>query len=370
MPWLREFLSRLMENCRLSIYKPPRPRLSGNEIFSNVPTETVLEISMYLDEVDQAALALSSRRLLYMMGTETLQLEEPMRFELLGRLERDGVYLMDILCSICRRFHLPRLTDGPTSNETEAARPCYYYGNKWIQESTASRNLPVGMHFDMVAAVTRSIRHQALYYKSHMIYKTVRWVYGSSECRLATTHTVRVVDGHFLVRKENCLYPESIRSASLCSVPKLQRMLARLEQFTTCCEHVKWADTVDFLFDPTLKTWPQHVCLWTHPEQCEYPRFEGLCQQPVASVLRKVYSCRVCYTDYAIGRRNLVGGLTTITLTSWKDLGCGKDVEDRVWKSHLSRIPGYKVVPRDGPSGEIWSRFEGSKLLRVPRSQC
>ncbi|KAH7142719.1 hypothetical protein B0J13DRAFT_445283 [Dactylonectria estremocensis] len=278
---------------------------------------------------------------------------------------------MEILCSICRLFHLPRLTDRPTSNEAEAARPCCHYGNKWIQQRTASRNLPVGMHFDMVAAMTRSSRHQALYYKPRMIEKRSHYSYLGVSPHLDLRHAVRIVDGHFLVRKEICLYPDTMGSASLYNVPNFLKMMTSLEKVENCCEHVKWIDTLDFLFDPTLKTWAKHLCLWTHPERCKRLGPEGLgsmCQWPVGTMLHTVYSCRVCYTGYSIGRRDVVDGSTTVTFTSWKDLGCGKDIDDQFWKSHLSRIPGYKTVVREGPLGDIWSRFEGSTRPYVPRS--
>lgn len=180
-----------------------RPVFNGDEMLPRIPTEIMLEISFYLGRVDRAALSLAGRQLLCVLGKKTLRLDQSARFRLLNRLERDGIRPMEILCPVCRIFHLPRLgTLAPS--EVEGARPCFQYGNKWIQRKSTSPHLPPWIYFDVIAAVTRSSRHQLACYEPGMVGKRID-DYGSKGVRIVTKYLVQVDDGRFLLKTEMAL---------------------------------------------------------------------------------------------------------------------------------------------------------------------
>ncbi|KAL6406740.1 hypothetical protein AUP68_09543 [Ilyonectria robusta] len=196
-----------------------RPVFNGDEMLPRIPTEIILEIIFYLGRVDRAALALSSRQLLCVLGKNTLRLDQSARFRLLNRLERDGIRPMEILCPVCRIFHLPRLSN-LASSKAEGARHCFQYGNKWIQRKSTSPHLPPWIYFDVIAAVTRSSRHQLACYEPDMVGKRID-DYGSKGVRIVTKYSVRVDDGRFLLKTETALYPMIERSQSLRRVSHL-----------------------------------------------------------------------------------------------------------------------------------------------------
>lgn len=82
-----------------------------------------------------------------------------------------------------------------------------------------------------------------------------------------------------------------------------------------------------------------------------------------------IQSCSVCYTDVAVGHRNLLDGSVAVVLTSWKNLGYGKALDDHYWQSHLGRGAGSSHVGHYGSIGTVYTAFEGPFLPYVPQLQ-
>lgn len=60
-------------------------------------------------------------------------------------------------------------------------------------------------------------------------------------------------------------------------------------------------------------------------------------------------------------------GSVAVVLTSWKNLGYGKALDDPFWKSHLGGGPDRSPVGLHGSIGTVYTAFEGPFLPYVPQ---
>jgi hypothetical protein len=73
------------------------------------PIQLALGTAQNLSPADPAALALTSHTMLRKLGAHLLILDAESRYNLLTRLERDGILPSHILCPTYQVFHLPSL---------------------------------------------------------------------------------------------------------------------------------------------------------------------------------------------------------------------------------------------------------------------
>ncbi|KAH8670706.1 hypothetical protein BGZ61DRAFT_483050 [Ilyonectria robusta] len=339
----------------------PRRPLHPAAALNTLPTEIFQEISSYVSPVDRAALALVSHRHLYMLGRNVLRLEQKGRYQLLKRLEVDGCFVSQILCPLCRIFHTPRNTH--VSDLREGGRACVKFGDRKIQQKTTSRHLPRHVHFDLVAAITRSHRHKSALHEPRLLNSSHYYFHEYGTARISCYVSAKVVNRRLLLKTEKYLFPRVETLDALDAIPELLGVLKRNPGLGACCAHHDWQWFRRFIFRPhpyfpeeTNKQW----CLWTHGERCWHPHRvrEGPCLGGVKDDLLEIRGCQRCHTDIGISVRNIHGESAALILTTWKDLGLGMDTEDVSWKSHLEHTPGQQKKDRKTKIGDIHTAFE------------
>ncbi|CAM1505234.1 Fc.00g108710.m01.CDS01 [Cosmosporella sp. VM-42] len=340
-----------------------------DELWEELPPEIILEIASYLEgyPVARVSLALTTSRNFKILGTHVLNFENPnIRFRLLQRLDKDGVNSADVLCSICRIFHPPRMAHG-WSTEKEGSRACVRFGE--MQEKTNPIFLPFQITLDMVNIWTKHDRLLPAIYSRETLRRGISYTHEDEQAQLWHFADIKVIDGHLLVKTEEVLCPGTHRDDSLQAVPKLLQMMEASPETEYCCGHYKWSEFQPFVFNPDesdkivkhsyLSEMAQHHCLWTHPEACHFKRGP---KNESKWFLGMIYSCNFCYTDMTFSTFNShKGEKSYVVFTSWKDLGPGKDVDDRFWRSHLDGADAMKAH-RTCKLGSIHKAWEGTVM--------
>lgn len=167
----------------------------------------------------------------------------------LRRLERDGMWLSEILCETCSKFHLPR--KDRTWNEYEGPRRCIQYANGRALEYLESPYLPRQVHFDIVAAITRSYRFESGLYDINYLFSTDQYTAGRA--KITSNVSARLYKGTLVLKTELVLSAGKMAFASE-NVDKLEKVLQKSTKLENVCQHVKWAEVLPFIFRPQLPT--------------------------------------------------------------------------------------------------------------------
>ncbi|KPM40488.1 hypothetical protein AK830_g6060 [Neonectria ditissima] len=331
-----------------------------------MPAEVVYEISCHLPSIDRAALALASRQILHVLGENVLKLEQSSKYALLRRLERDGGFKSDILCSLCRIFHPPRLC--LTWNPKDARRACVGSGqDDEVWAKITSPHLPRQVHFDIVAAITRNSRHGLTQYTTQMLASTTYHHHEDGHTMISCYVSAKVVNGRLLLKIEKFLFPRVERLGTLDAVPKLKSMLIRHPDLRACCAHYKWDSIHRFVFQPNPyepDDTRRHNCLWTNGIYCWGDCCASLkqpCTGKIRDFLSTLRGCPKCHTDLAMTYKNYNDEGTILILTSWKDLGAGLHVDDASWKSHRALDPVAETPRRRPEIGSIYRAYESKR---------
>lgn len=356
--------------------KLPKP---GNELpeirkgplsLFNLSDDVLLRIYNFLGPVDHVSFTLSSRRLYAIVSKpgEKFTAQGDDRLEILQRLERDGVYPMSILCVLCKGFHRPRLVN--EWNAEEATRACVLSGDSEMYGKTMCETFPTYVHFDLVAAITRSWRHNLGLYSPQLLEFSVTFsnpkVKGSVTCRTEA----KVINGSLILKTERVLFAGYKRVEALKGLPDLVQLLEKENDLGWCCLHVQWREIYPFVFESD-KTDPngflKHHCLWSHDSTCSRRRRPrpGICNGETNRRLG-FWQCRNCHTDVSMSYTYIEpDDVKLVTLTTWKDLGRGISIEDPVWKSHNTaadltpREPGLEAL-------DLYHLFEGEGGKKAP----
>lgn len=311
--------------------------------------DVLLRIYNFLGPADRVSFALSSRRLYATLSKpgERFMVQETDRLEILQRFERDGVYPMSILCALCEGFHRPRLVN--EWDEEEATRACVRPGDRELYGKTMCETFPTYVHFDLVAAITRSWRHNLGFYNPQLLESSVTFsnpkVKGSINCRTEA----KVINGSLILKTERVLSTGYRRAEALKGLPDLVRLLEKENDLGWCCIHVQWREIYPFVFtsDQTNDKKSQKLqCLWSHRNSClrRSPWSLPMVCSGKINLNFQLWHCRNCYTDMTMGYAYIESDdVKLVTLTTWKDMGRGISVEDPVWKLHNTS----DFMPRD-----------------------
>ena len=233
--------------------------------------DVLLKIYNFLGPADRVSFALSSRRLYAIVSKpgEKFMVQGDDRLEILQRFERDGVYPMSILCALCEGFHRPRLVN--EWDAEEATRACVLSGDSEMYGKTMCETFPTYVHFDLVAATTRSWQHNLGFYKPQLLDSSITFsnpkVKGSINCRIEA----KVVNGSLILKTERVLFTGYRRAEALKGLPDLVRLLEKENDLGWCCIHVQWRDIYPFalaLNQSDYKESQKHHCLWSHHNTC------------------------------------------------------------------------------------------------------
>ncbi|KAF4974022.1 hypothetical protein FZEAL_9042 [Fusarium zealandicum] len=314
-----------------------------------LPRELIIEIADYLSPCRRASLAITSRRIHHFIG-RALRLSPADRHSFLYALENDGVWISEILCQFCNKFHLPRQNRLWTMEK--GSRPCISDGNPQIIAWSHPPSLPVT--WDMVAAITRCQRHGSTQYSVDCLQRNRTFKNGDT--RIEVNTSARVSRGHLILKTETILDPGGGHDygRTIENVPKLRHLIEKRPKLARICGHAKWTDAYLLMFDTDAKMdgptppdqWPSfsrvpgdidlsgrvlQECLWNHERMC-WPRCDAASR--LGPYLGSLWACGRCSTDYKVSTRHRTGG-KVLVFTSWKDLGTGKDILRQPWVEHL-----------------------------------
>ncbi|KAK7431799.1 hypothetical protein QQZ08_001740 [Neonectria magnoliae] len=353
---LQKFLgNRLLGNDELTRLEPadlkPKPTIQ------DIPAETLVEIATILSPVDRASFALACQHTHGIIG-RALRLDHETQYQLLNRLEGDGVLLTDILCSICRTFHPPRRNRAWTAQE--GLRDCVKGGAREVLQRSDSPFLPEEVYFDLVAAILRCHRLKSKQYDVNLLGS--RRLYGRGNAKARAVVSAKVFDRHLFLKTEIFLFAGTNRASALKNISRLESLLHRHHQLGNICGHTRWANIWTWMFPPhrrrdrspnpatpsvvqtaDLPERDLRTCLWTHERTC-WTRCDA--SSRLETNMTGIWSCRHCATDYKISTLHLENArpetarTKILVLTSWKDLGNGGSVYDAQWQNHLEDAAG------------------------------
>lgn len=324
-----------------------------------LPREVLIKIATYLNVINQACLAFTCRCTHQALGRALGLNPGHERYMFLRRLERDGMWPSEILCETCSKFHLPRRNR--TWNEYEGPRRCIQYGNGRALEYLESPYLPRQVHFDIVAAITRSYRFDSGLYDINYLFSTDQYTAGRA--KITSNVSARLYKGSLVLKTELVLSAGKMAFASE-NVDKLEKMLQKSTKLENVCQHVKWAEVLLFIFRPQLPTVQKsgqscmgkhpsqeckisgqdlHTCLWTHSQRC-WSRCGAYSR--LGSDLQKLWSCNLCSTDYKISllrKQGKSSETNSLVFTSWKNLSRCTSVYNEDWAAHMKLdLPDYQ----------------------------
>jgi hypothetical protein len=355
----------------------------------SLPTELMQDIASYLPSESQAALALSNKKTLYMLGSATLKLSGQAKHRLLLLLAKDGLYPDDIPCPFCLRFHSSPEISNPWGSQTcegrrlTAPRDCQVCFCS-VAPTRALYNMPRAqkaistflgprVHFNTVAALMRSHR---LGRKKEM--PPTREIMPTRTGNILRCEDFRIVNGHLLLKTEMLLLPHSTNQLS----DDVRHMVDSIyeDAWTAhACGHSTWLDlypeVLGLAHPSQLEIVKHKTCLWTHENSCSEcgipaerqalfgcgrnslftkfcggdttgPEDDSLSITKVLAGVGVVLSCEDCHTDVSLCFVDDLGpGRRVCVLTSWKDLGTGEELgegfDSREWHSHLWTVASH-----------------------------
>lgn len=337
----------------------------------DLPDDILLGIYNCLEPTDRVSFKLSSHRLWAIAP----DLEEGMDmypddwFKVLQLFERRGVYPKRILCTLCEDFHRPRLTNG--WNAKQATRACVQSGDGEIYGKTTCNLFPTYVHFDLVAAITRSWRHNLGVYSPQLLQSTTHSTHPTARAQVSCDIYAEVIDGRLIVKIEKILFTGHELARALKGPPHLAWLWMRDDGAGRCCPHVRWAELHPFVFDSRNRNKTERRkfnCLWGHAGTCwanqkSRPQ-PSRCLGEVRPALSKIWGCHRCYTDMTISYQYIKSrDIKLVTLTAWKDLGHGVSIDDPAWESHTV---AQEASSRQCDVGSLYHLFEGKWGEKAP----
>lgn len=330
-------LARLRETLELARRYRDSPSENVFIFFNN--HHFVSQTWQHLSDVDRAALALSCQQALSMAGRGVLRLPVGDKFLLLQRLERDGYRMEEgeILCPVCQYFHLPRLRPGENSSRFEGQRACLSRGTERTQAMGYGDMAP--LRFDMVAAILRSHRHKSNFYHPRMLYTVKQhWTGSDAGPIIYFRGRAAVIHDQLIVESNINLYV----GHSNVIVPLLTKFLKNNHDLMHICDHHKWEHFLEGSkpnTDQDVVTRFAHNCVLRPKQEEEKPR--GIASPPNDATTRnKGTLCDDCCTAFTISCCKTEGRGYAMILTSWKNYGYGRDLDDPIWLSHTNSITG------------------------------
>lgn len=222
-------------------------------------------------------------------------------------------------------------------------------------------HLPRQVHFDIVAAITRSYRFDSGLYDINCLFSSYQYTAGRA--KITSNVSARLYKGSLVLKTELVLSAGKVAFASE-NVDKLERMLQKSTKLENVCQHVKWAEVLPFIFRPRLPTVQKsgqscmgkhpsqeckisgqdlHTCLWTLSH-----KFWSRCDaySRLRSDLQRLWSCNLCSADYKISLSRKQGKSSetnSLVFTSWKNLSRCTSIYNEDWAAHMNLgLPDYQ----------------------------
>ncbi|KAH6887078.1 hypothetical protein B0T10DRAFT_563302 [Thelonectria olida] len=343
--------------------------------FERVPENVWVEIATLLSVVDRASLAFTCRYTHTFMS-KALKLAPTNKYEFILRLEKDGVWLAEILCGKCRKFHLPRGEKQPKGCSTRPFK---------------SRSLPSQVEFDLVTAILRCHKFNSTLYTVDHLASTKE--YADQEAKIINYVSAQISQGNLILKSETILCAGNDRLNALKYVPKLKSLLRKHHELGQICHHNDWVGVMPFasgprssaahaprfhgqlrsLVESNLHNQATYECLWTHPRTCWT---ECNASSALEARLEGLWYCTCCSTDFKItivhgeGRNSRA---KFVVLTSWKNLGYGSNLGEYEWREYKAspdvsqphrRFQAESAAKRfedRGAGGDTWVSYRPSR---------
>lgn len=306
--------------------------LCGFAIVEVIPAEIISILSSYLALEESAALALTSKRMLSKVGyLSFVELNRcaVSRFKLLLQLEKEIYDMKEILCHRCQVFHPPTSSNlRKGRKENGSIRPCAKRSPSQRDWSTSSPYLPTKLHFNMVKAVMRSYRYGLDLYDPRVLASSSLYIDETTNAKARYTATCVIADNKLLLRTVVTLLPSPIREEARRTAPSLLELIKKRQRLRNACPHIEWSQVYPKIFEDKPPI-PQHLA----PID-EHPDTWG--SKTKACPNRGFYdACKYCSTLFHFSYRDLaISGARVVSLVSYKFLGKGEDLNDRVWMLH------------------------------------
>lgn len=311
-------------------FKKEKPYL-GPSIDEVLSPNLLLDVTKYLTQVERAALALTSKRIMSIMAKEDLSLnwDPSARLDLLSLLERDAtnttrIRRREILCRPCQTFHDPvcSVTAGdydPKEEATDSAPPCIREITTDQRQRLRSPYLPRELHFNMVKAFMCSERNGTRSFDPRLLEWATIYGYRSEETKAnvqqATTCRVSST-GDLLLKTTTRLFACRDSNEAKNNVRFVVKLLED-NNLTRCCKHVDWIKTYPFIFN--------YVGLPTDWNEVRAYRFSKRYDQDPMKKIRDIWNpavkpryapknhvwimhCKSCYTNYEYEWMDTVDG--------------------------------------------------------------
>ncbi|KAF5637165.1 hypothetical protein F52700_4902 [Fusarium sp. NRRL 52700] len=250
-----EMMSLDASNKRIA--DPGQPLNIG---LKNLPIELVVKIATALLPIDRASLAFTSSWLHSIIGN-ALKLNQFDRSEFLRRLERDGMWLSEIFCEICQKFHEPQQSRNFTPRE--AQRACILHGDPKLGKQSFSRFPPEEINFNIVAALSRLSRfpHKSTVesdfaaHQEDMIETDILYVNDKEDPHTRVEKSMYYSDeDHILIKSQTTLFSGRGTGREVSGILEramdLAWMLHNGPELPSICEHIHWLDLYRCLIRP------------------------------------------------------------------------------------------------------------------------
>lgn len=310
--------------------------VSGYSTLELLPTELILQIAENLEPWEAAAFALSSKGILYKLGTASVILHPKDRYPFFQLLERDLRHIPEILCAFCSYFHAPE-ESLMSKRHCCILAPTYGRGI-W---NLTSPLLPTWLHWNMVRAVMQSHREGTGYHTVEDLKSTK--AFSEDGTRVHYTARYLISNGKLILRTVLALFPcEGGAREQTAFAPELVNIL-RKNKLEACCGHVSWTKKYPLVFSPQPEP---RTPSDAHPLSITYRPciWNTRRKKPLRALyVADMDQCRRCHTSYTWMIKDLEdGGGRVVCLVSYKDLGRGQSRDEPEWNSHMWHNPKVK----------------------------
>ncbi|KAF5582655.1 hypothetical protein FPCIR_9406 [Fusarium pseudocircinatum] len=214
-----------LDGSKKRIADPEQPSEIG---LKTLPTELLIKIATALHPINRASLAFTSSWLHSIIGN-ALKLNQFDRLEFLRRLELDDMWLSEIFCEICQKFHEPRKSRNFTPRE--ARRACIRYGDPKLEKPNFASHLEQMIEFTLDYVDDEEGPH----------IRVDQDIYYSHEDRI-------------LIKSQRTLFPGRNTGREVMGILNGARNLGWIihenPELLAVCEHTYWPEVYPYLFRP------------------------------------------------------------------------------------------------------------------------
>lgn len=352
----------------------PRPRWK----LDTIPVEIFLHMAIFLLPAERACLAMASHYMFDKLGRESLRLDVKAQYAFFQHLYKDGMFLPDVLCPLCRVFHSPfRAPLWHADARDDIRWPEGREGTApWGNSHAAMPYLPPHINFNMVAAVMKCHQHSSEAILPADLDSSIAIYDGG--WRIHVYNQFRIHKNRLLLKTERLLL---LRQVGLSIMESISQIFLLMREYpvdlSQACRHIDWPSSYPVVFN-SVRAVRRHfahgaggqICSWDGPLPCFECTRDNIREYLTLDNFL-VTACVRCYTDHSLGFVILPNDLGTVcVMTTWKDLGDGQRVTEHRWQSHGFApevcFPEFQYS-RKSHRPRVYRAFEGMRGIRYSR---